>query len=73
MLRRGEKTFGLEMLSLGTKSYSVSSRVSGSRLWRTSGQKIEVFEDGSRKTLGLYRDCPERKAASQSISGGQFR
>jgi hypothetical protein len=25
------------------------------------------------KTLGLYRDCPERKVAAQSISGGQFR
>ena len=26
-----------------------------------------------RFTLGLYRDCPESKAASQGISGGQFR
>jgi hypothetical protein len=31
-------------------------------------------KNGSRETLGLYRDRPEaKKAASQGNSGGQFR
>jgi hypothetical protein len=42
----------------------------GSARW---WHEIQSGPDRTLKTLGLYRDCPEPKAASQGISGGQFR
>jgi hypothetical protein len=37
-----------------------------------SNSAIKAWIRSSLETLGLYRDCPEPKPASQSIFGGQL-
>jgi hypothetical protein len=44
----------------------------GSHSHRFMKPRARFILRGLRETFGLYRDCPEPKAASHSISGGQF-